>query len=164
MKSIFTLAALSPSANLYTRCLNDAARVVCLRVTNQVKRIFSLDLLFLGDRMNNQKRRIVQELRRLEDELPHAHSPVRVRRLLERLQDLRLQLREMEDRERREPLADLQQIAGEMTTNLLVRIILFGVLRNAIEGKPTRTLSVEEEQQRVDAIAAELLADVDIHF
>jgi hypothetical protein len=114
--------------------------------------------------MNEQKYRIVQELRKIENELPYAHSQVHIRRLLERMQNLRLQLREIEDRESHKPSLDLQQIAGEMATDLLVGVILFGVLRNAIEGKPTRTLSVEEEQQRVDAIAAELLADVDIQF
>ncbi|MBX3000085.1 MAG: hypothetical protein KF893_16305 [Caldilineaceae bacterium] len=114
--------------------------------------------------MNDQHRRIVQELRRVEQELQRTHSPLRARRLTERMRKLCLQLMEMEKREAREPRADLQRIAGEMTTDLLVGLVLFGVLRKAIEGRQERALSVEEEQQRVDAIAAELLADMDLHF
>jgi hypothetical protein len=114
--------------------------------------------------MNNQQRRIVQELRMLEDELQRTHSPVRARRLVERMRDLRLHLIEIEKRQVREPMSDLLQVAGEMTTDLVVGIVLFGVLRKIIEGNQERMLSLEEEQQRVDAIAAELLADMDLHF
>jgi hypothetical protein len=114
--------------------------------------------------MNNQRRRIVQELRRIEQELQRTQSPVRARRLIEQMRSLRLQLVEMEKEQAREARADLQRIAGEMTTDLVVGLVLFGVLRKAMEGKQASALSIEEEQQRIDAIAAELLADVDLHF
>lgn len=115
--------------------------------------------------MNNRARQIRQELCRAEEELQRAHSPIHVRRLLERIQDLRLQLKEIEGRHRRDSMPDFQQVAGEVTANLLTGLILFGVLRDVIEGKQqAQPLSSEEEQQRIDAIAAELLADVDLRF
>lgn len=100
----------------------------------------------------------------LEDELDQTQSPAHARRLIGRIRDLRRQLAKLENRPVPHPRSDLQQVAGEMTTDLLVGVILFGVLRKAIERDQKPTLSAEEEQQRVDAIAAELLADVDIRF
>jgi hypothetical protein len=114
--------------------------------------------------MNKQRYRIVQELRMLEHELQRTPSAVQARHLVERMRDLRLRLMELERQEVREPRVDLQRIAGEMTTDLLVGLILFGVLRKAMEKNGAPAISMEEEQQRVDAIAAELLADIDLQF
>lgn len=100
----------------------------------------------------------------LEHELQRTPSPVRARRLVERMRDLRLRLMEMEREEVRKPRVDLQRIASEMTTDLLVGLVLFGVLRKAIEKNGAPDLPIEEEQKRIDAIAAELLADIDLQF